>query len=495
MHPQPTTINTIVIGAGIGGIATAIRLAVKGHKVKVFEANAYPGGKLSEIKSQGFRFDAGPSLFTMPQYVDELFILAGENPKDYFGYHKLESVCNYFYEDGTRINAWADSDRFAKEIAEKTTDSATSVKNFLENSEKIYDITNHVFLERSLHKVKTYLNTETLKSLLQIGKIDSMRSMNKANESYFTDPKTIQLFNRYATYNGSNPYQAPATLNVIPHLEYHHGAYFPAGGMKNIANSLVKLAEDLGVEFTYNSTVDEIVLQHNQVTGVLHNKQFEPAEIVVSNMDVWFTYKKLLPGIAAPNKTLNQQRSSSALIFYWGIEGVFDDLDLHNIFFSKDYKAEFDAIWKQNSISEDPTVYLNISSKISKSDAPAGCENWFVMINVPANTGQNWDHLIDKARADILNKLSRILGRDISLLIKCEEILDPRTIESRTSSYQGSLYGTSSNNMFAAFLRHPNFTSKVKGLYFSGGSVHPGGGIPLALLSAKIVSDLIDNNS
>lgn len=483
--------NTIIVGAGIGGIATAIRLAAKGNKVKVFEANAYPGGKLSEITLNGFRFDAGPSLFTMPHYVDELFLLAGKNPKDYFEYQKLNSVCNYFYEDGTQIKAWADPDQFSQEIANKTIDTAASVQRFLKNSAKIYAITNHVFLEKSLHKIKTYLNRDTLISLLQIGKIDSMRSMNKANESYFSDPRTVQLFNRYATYNGSDPYHAPATLNVIPHLEYRYGAYFPKGGMQSITASLVKLAEDLGVEFLYSSPVNEIVVQNNKVAGVLCKDEFEPAEFVVSNMDVWFTYNKLLPKLSFPEKTLNQQRSSSALIFYWGIEGSHEKLDLHNIFFSDDYKAEFDAIWKQNSISNDPTVYVNISSKLNVSDAPPGCENWFVMINVPANSGQNWDSLIADARANILRKLNKALGENIAALIKCEAVLDPRTIESRTSSYQGSLYGTSSNNMFAAFLRHPNFTRKVKGLYFTGGSVHPGGGIPLALLSAKIVSDLI----
>lgn len=485
--------HAIIVGAGIGGIATAIRLAAKGHKVKVFEANAYPGGKLSEIMINGFRFDAGPSLFTMPQYVDELFLLAGKNPKDYFEYQKLNSICNYFYEDGTRIKAWADPEQFSQEIANKTTDKADSVKHFLKNSAKIYDITNHVFLEKSLHKIKTYLNRDTLVSLLQIGKIDSMRSMNKANESYFSDPRTVQLFNRYATYNGSDPYDAPATLNVIPHLEYRYGAYFPKGGMQSITSSLVKLAKDSGVEFVYNSPVSEIVVQQNKVAGILCNAQFEPAELVVSNMDVWFTYKKLLPEISFPDKTLNQQRSSSALIFYWGIEGNHEELDLHNIFFSADYKVEFDAIWKQNRISSDPTVYVNISSKMHPQDAPPACENWFVMINVPANNGQNWDSLIADARTNILRKLSNVLGKNIAALIKCEAMLDPLTIESRTSSYQGSLYGTSSNNMFAAFLRHPNFTRKVKGLYFTGGSVHPGGGIPLSLLSAKIVSDLIDS--
>lgn len=484
--------KVLVVGAGIAGIASAIRMALKGHKVEVYEANAYPGGKLSEFELQGYRFDAGPSLFTMPQYVDELFQLAGKNPSDYFRYQKLPSVCTYIFEDGTRLQAWADAEQLAKEIAQKTSDTETSVKKFLQYSAKIYQITHGVFLEKSLHRLASFLSMDTLKSLLRIGKIDAFRSMDTANSRFFKDPKTIRFFNRYATYNGSNPYQAPATLNVIPHLEQAFGAYFPEGGMVAITNSLVKLAEELGVQFHYQALVSEIVVTNKQVSGLRVNHQFVPADCVISNMDVWFTYHRLLKNEQAPKRILAQERSSSALIFYWGMAAEFPELDLHNIFFSENYRKEFDTIWQKKSIDPDPTVYVNISSKCQKVDAPKGAENWFVMINVPANDGQNWDELIAEARKNILAKLSRVLQKDIAKCIRCEEILDPRSIEQKTASYQGSLYGTSSNSQFAAFLRHANFSSKLSGLYFVGGSVHPGGGIPLALLSAKITSDLMD---
>ncbi|WP_374166703.1 1-hydroxycarotenoid 3,4-desaturase CrtD [Arcticibacter sp. MXS-1] len=486
MEGRPQIRKAIVIGAGIGGIAASVRLAVKGYAVDVFESNAYPGGKLSEFGNQGFRFDAGPSLFTMPQYVDELFELAGKDPRDYFNYQKLDMICRYFYEDGTRISAWADPLAFANEIASRTTDSAESVRRFMQKSEEIYRITHHVFLERSLHKLNTYLRADTLRSVLEFPKIDPFRTMNGAVEDFFSDSKTRRFFNRYATYNGSDPYRAPATLNVIPHLEQHYGAWFPEGGMFAITRSLVQLAEEMGVRFHYNTPVKQVLLGGNQVKGVQTEEGDFFAEVVVSNMDVWFVYQKLLKGIPPPKRTLRQERSSSALIFYWGIGRTFDELDLHNIFFSEDYREEFRYIWDQQSICADPTVYVNISSKYEKSDAPEGCENWFVMINVPANKGQDWDRLIQEAREHIIQKLSRNLGTDIGALIRTENILDPRSIESLTSSYQGALYGTSSNSRFAAFLRHPNFSGAVKGLFFTGGSVHPGGGIPLALLSARI---------
>lgn len=485
--PKP---KAIVIGAGIAGIASAIRLSVKGYEVDVFEANSKPGGKLAEIKMNGFRFDAGPSLFTMPQYVDELFELAGKNPKDYFEYIKLKEICRYFYEDGLRLNASADLDKFAKEIEEKTSSTAKEIDRYLNRSETIYNITHRVFLERSLHKLKSYLHWDTLKSIFRFGQIDAFRTQAKANRSFFKDDRVAQLFNRYATYNGSDPYQAPATLNVIPHFEYHYGAFLPKNGMYSIVIALVKLAEELGIRFHYNQKVEEIIYSNkpkSEVQGVKVNDKTYKADVVVSNLDIWFTYKKLLKNIAQPKKLLNQERSSSALIFYWGMDGNYSDMGLHNIFFAEDYQKEFNAIWKDKTISSDPTVYVNISCKHIRGDAPIDSENWFVMINVPANNGQNWDVLIKEARANIIQKISRILNRNIEKDIICEQVLDPRNIEVKTGSYQGSLYGNSSNNQFSAFLRHPNFSSKVKNLYFCGGSVHPGGGIPLALLSAKII--------
>ena len=208
-------------------------------------------------------------------------------------------------------------------------------------------------------------------------------------------------------------------------------------------------------------------------------------------MDIFSTYNHLLKEFKHPHRILKQERSSSALIFYWGINREFEELDLHNIFFSGNYQEEFRQLFEEKSLYHDPTVYINITSKDEQDDAPIGCENWFVMINAPGNFNQDWDKLKEASRRRIIKKLNRLLKTDIEKHIVEEEILDPISIEAKTSSHRGSLYGASSNSKFSAFLRHPNFSSKLKNLYFCGGSVHPGGGIPLCLLSAKIVSDLI----
>lgn len=492
-----------IIGAGIGGIATAIRLANKGYKVDVFEANAYPGGKLSAFQQGEYRFDAGPSLFTMPQFVDELFELSGKNPTDYFKYIRLPEVCRYFWEDSTQLNVSADINIFSSEAEKVLGEPAEKIRKFLKDSALKYEILSGLFLEDSLHKISTWTSKKAFRGYLNLPRLGIFGTMNAANESYFSTPKAVQLFNRYATYNGSDPYQTPATLNIIPHLEYNIGAFFPEEGMYGITQSLVKLAEDLGVKFHYNTRVEEILVEEGKATGIKTQDMRDEIideqtsfithhlSLIISNMDVTPTYRKLLPNEKHPDKILNQDKSGSGLIFYWGIKKEFKALGLHNIFFSDDYKAEFEHQFQKKTIYQDPTIYLNITSKYKVDDAPEGCENWFVLINAPANEGQDWDKIIDETRQNVIDKLNRNLGVDITSLIENESILDPRSIEMKTSSAQGALYGNSSNNKFAAFLRHANFSSRIKNLYFVGGSVHPGGGIPLALSSAKIVAEMM----
>lgn len=487
--------KVIIIGSGIAGLASAIRLACAGHQVTLFEANAYPGGKLSEIYSDGFRFDAGPSLFTLPQLVDELYTLAGKVPQDHFSYLRLVKSCNYFFEDGTRFSAFHNREEMAEELKNKLgIKDPTPFFNQLDKANIRYQLTAPIFIEKSLHRLKNHFSIETFKGILNMGKLNLFESMNQENEKIFTNKYLRFYFNRFATYNGSNPYQTPALLNMIPHLEHNIGSYFPIKGMYSITQSIFDLAKELGVEFHFISKVEEILVKDNNACGVKVNGIEFFSDVVLSNMDIHPTYKKLLPKVKAPNRILKQEKSSSALIFYWGINKVFGELDLHNILFTENYKEEFDTIFTKKSIYKDPTIYINITSKLKHDDAPKDCENWFVMINVPNNQGQDWDKLIKDAKTKIIQKIERTLKVDISNLILTEQILDPRTIEIKTSSYAGALYGNASNNRYAAFLRHKNFSSTISGLYFCGGSVHPGGGIPLCLNSAKIVSKLISDD-
>lgn len=492
MSEHPSSKKAILIGAGIAGLASAIRLQVMGYEVWVFEKNSYPGGKLSHFEKGGYQFDAGPSLFTRPQLIEELFALANEPMESYFSYERVPVACHYFYQDGTLIKAYADREQFAAEIHTKTGEPQENIKTYLLNSANAYENIAGIFLKYTLHRLSTLFKAPIAKAVQYLKLPYLFKTLHQYNQSKFRSPKLVQLFNRYATYNGSNPYKAPAMLSLIPHLEHNEGTFYPKGGMISITNALFALAQKKGVKFIFDTPVERIIRSNNQVQGVVVNDENVFADLVVSNMDVYFTYQQLLGEPLKAEKVLKQERSSSAFIFYWGINKSFEQLSLHNIFFSEQYEAEFDSLFHTRQAFPDPTVYINITSKCEPGiQAPAGKENWFVMVNAPANTGQDWASIQEFYKKAILKKLNSILGEDIAPYIEVEEVLSPVNIEAKTASYMGSLYGTSSNSKMAAFMRHPNFSNTIKGLYFVGGSVHPGGGIPLCLSSAAIMSDLV----
>jgi phytoene desaturase len=480
-----------IVGAGIAGLAASIRLASRGHRVTVFERSEGPGGKLSSLEWNGFRWDTGPSLFTLPDLVEELFVLAGEEMIPSLRIRRLEVITRYFYEDGKVLNAYGDPELFAKEVEKVLHEPASSVGAYLERNREKYELISDVFIFNSFRQLGTFFSGQFFRALLQVWKLDPMLTMHQVNRKSFKSEQVIQLFDRYATYNGSDPYRAPGTLNVISHLEHNLGAYFPENGMYSIATELKRLADRMGVVFHFNQPVERIVMDRGKAQGVIVEGGIYPSDLVISDIDIYYLYKELLQDLPFPEKQFKKEKSSSALIFYWAIDGQCPRFDLHNILFSENYREEFRVLGQKEKIYHDPTVYIFISSKMVKKDAPPGKENWFVMINVPENLGQDWDHQIEEARKSIIGKINRVLGIDINPLILKEFLLDPRSIETKTASHRGALYGNSSNNRLAAFSRHPNWLRRYKGLYFVGGSVHPGGGIPLSLASAKIVDQHI----
>jgi len=479
-----------IIGSGVGGLSIAIRLASKGHSVTVFEKNHYPGGKLSQIQSNGFRFDAGPSLFTLPNLLEDVLRLSPDYDNK-FKYKKLDTVCKYFYNQSEPINAFSNINDFAAECERKTNTKAFQIIKYLKTAEELYLQTSNVFIFNSFHKWKNFLTEPYKKVAKHLHKMDFFNSLHHRNKKSFSDPRIVQIFDRFATYNGSNPYKAPATLKIISHLEHNIGAYFPEKGMNSITEALVSAASKLNVSFLFNHQVNEIItdVKNKRVVGVRSNGESFLFDALVCDADVGHLYRDLMPKGFKSHYSLKQPKSTSALIFYWGIQGTYPDLDVHNILFSENYKLEFDHLFHLKKLPADPTIYIFISSKMVASDAPLNCENWFVMMNAPENVGQDWEFLIKQAKQEILRKINSVLKIDLSDKILCEHINDPRSIEKNTHSVNGALYGPASNNLMSAFWRHPNFSNRFKNLFFVGGSVHPGGGIPLALASAKIVDD------
>ncbi|TVR79225.1 MAG: phytoene desaturase [Chitinophagaceae bacterium] len=483
--------NVIIIGSGIAGLAASVRLANAGYKVNLLEKNDFAGGKLSEVLINGYRFDAGPSLFTMPELIEELFEISNIKTESHFSYVKLDHICRYFFQDDLIINALANPSDFANEIENKTGEKAEKVIRHLEKAAEIYKLTAPVFIFKEWSYLQNLINPKFWKAFLNIRKLDVFSTVHDANAKNFSHPAIIQLFDRYATYNGSNPYKAPATLNVIPHIEYNKGAFLPKKGMYSIIESLITLAKAKGVNFHFNQEVKKICFDKSGVSGIETTKGFFPSKIIVSNSDIELTYKML--GKEKKYSKAAKEKSTSALVFNWGIKGKFNKLALHNIFFTTDYKKEFEDLFDKKRIPADPTIYLFISSKMVASDAPPGCENWFTMINMPAGIKVG-DKEIAEIRKTVIEKISNRIGECFEDKIECEWILTPEKLEDRTNSIGGAIYGNASNSKWSAFQRHQSRVPGIKGLYVCGGSVHPGGGIPLCLSSAKIAVNKIIKN-
>lgn len=479
-----------IIGGGLGGLSAAITLATQGKRVILHEQQPNLGGKANTRTIRAFRFDTGPSLLTLPSVFARLFEDAGKDMHAYIPVAPLAPLTRYWFADGTHFasDRW---ERFVPTVTEHLAVTKAELEAYASYAKRIWETTHHVFLEQPMLSLRTYLSAETMRALLHIGSIDAMRSMHKANTSFFSDARMVQLLDRYATYNGSDPYQAPATLNNIVHVEHALGGFGVENGIYGIVEGLERLARELGVEIRTGSTVERITVDHRGgVRSLIVNGVEMQTGQVVSDVDVLTLHESLLDDREAPlaKRYRRLPPSSSAVVFYWGIDRACAQLGLHNIFFSADYRREFAQIHHEHRVAEDPTIYLNISSKLTKTDAPDGQENWFVLINAPNDDGRNWDQDVYNTRATVLARLSAVLGFDVSNHIVAEDCMTPARIASETGSYQGSLYGISSNTRMAAFLRHPNVSRRHKGLYLCGGSVHPGGGMPLAILSGRIAA-------
>ncbi|NBK22427.1 MAG: phytoene desaturase [Spirochaetia bacterium] len=482
-----------IIGGGFGGLAAAITLASKGRPVVLHEKQAQVGGKANTRTIGPFRFDTGPSLLTMVPVFRNLFAQAGKNIEEYIPIVELSPITQYWFSDGTQF-ASDRLERFIPTLTEHLDVTQEELTAYFTYSKRIWDLTHSIFLEQSLHSWKTYASRKTLHSLMHIGSIDPFRSMHTANASFFRDPHMVQLLDRYATYNGSDPYQAPATLNTIPYVEHGLGGYGVKNGIYGIISGLERLARELGVVIRRQSEVSSIRYDRNRrITALVANGEEIPTQHIICNSDVSTLYRDLLQDRRAPlaKRYRTMAPSSSALVFYWGIDRSFPELGLHTIFFSSDYRKEFEAIHTQKQVPEDPTIYINITSKLTPTDAPAGQENWFVLVNAPAHDGRTWEEELAKTKHTILTKLSQILHIPLQDHIVAEGHMTPSDIEEQTGSFRGSLYGISSNTTMAAFLRHPNVSRRYPGLYLCGGSVHPGGGMPLATLSGVIAAQAV----
>lgn len=480
-----------IIGAGLGGMATAIRLKSLGYSVTVFEKNNYVGGKVSQIEIDGFRFDTGPSLLTMVDIFHDLFNSTGRKLEDYIRIQKLENTSRNFFEDGTIFDLFADREKLLEEFKTKSSDDVKQLEKYLKFIEFADKTLSPIFLHKSPREIRDIFNIRSLISLIKSLSINPFISLDSSLRKFFRDEHFIQLINRFATYNGSNPFLASSVLNIISHVEINQGAYYPSNGIFEISKGIKKLADEVGVNFVLNSNVERIIIKNKIAQAVQVDKEIKSFDIIVSNLDVGMTYKYLIEDAKKANKYSRKDLSSSVAVFLWGINKKFPELDIHNIFFAKDYKQEFKELYNLKTIPNDPTVYVNITSKYNSSDAPADSENWFILINTPNTRDFEFNESkMQNLEQNIIKKVERILKTKISQNIITRKYYSPLDLERNTGGMFGSLYGLSSNNLMNMAFRPPN-KSNYKNLYFVGGTTHPGGGMPLVLASAKITTNLI----
>ncbi len=476
----------LIIGAGIGGLSAAIRLAAAGRRVIVYEKNAQVGGKMAQIVAEGFRWDTGPSIITMRHVLEELFQAAGRRLEDYLTLLPVEPLTRYFYPDGFVLDASRDVSRMAAQIAQLDERDVEGYLAYLAYAARIHRITGPVFIYDQPPTPRSFLRVP-LPEWLQI---DGTRTMAQAIQRFVRSPHLRQLLGRFATYVGASPYLAPATLNVIAHVELTGGIWYPQGGIYQIAAALEKLARELGVEIITGVGVRRIIARLGKVTGVvLSDDRVVETDTVLSNLDVTTTYQQLLP---ESNYRPPLEPSCSGFIMLLGVQGETPRLAHHNIFFSRDYAAEFDAIFCQGLPPDDPTIYVAITSKTDPNHAPPGHENWFVLVNAPALRagGYDWAAKAAPYRDLVLARLAEY-GVDIHGRIVAERLWTPENLQQHTGAWRGALYGQSSNSKLAAFRRPHNRARNVRGLYFAGGTTHPGGGVPMVTLSGKVAAELI----
>lgn len=482
--------KAIVVGGGVGGLCTAIRLGAAGHDVTVFERNEQIGGKLAVFERDGFTFDIGPSLLTLPQVFDDVFQLAGTSLAERLNLVRLDPQFRYFWRDGARLVVHDDNDATATAF-DAFAGAGAAWRDFNERGRRIWDVSERTFFAGPMSNPVDLLSR--MESPSDLRTIDAMRSLNSAARALFDEPRLQQWLGRYATYSGSTPRRAPATLSCIPHVEAEHGCWYPMGGLGALCDALVRVAGKVGVDIQPSSDVERINEDGTSVTGIrLVDGSVFAADVVIANTDAEHLYADLLPNDAALRRVRKADRSTSGFAMCLGVSGPTPAIEgaplgHHNVFFSNNAAQEFRQI-EAGQLADDPTIYVCISSFTDASQAPDGGENWFLLVNTPPGAEVNTEDYRDL----VLRRLGEH-GVNLTGRISFAEQITPLDIERLYRSPGGAIYGSSSNGKRAAFTRPANRGAR-QGLYLVGGSSHPGGGLPLVATSARIVTEMIDQD-
>jgi phytoene desaturase len=474
--------DVAVVGGGVGGLVTAIRLAAAGRHVVLLERNKEVGGKLAVRQRDGFSFDTGPSLLTLPGLFDEVFGVAGSSLAAEVDLVRLDPSFRYFWPDASTVTFRDQPVATAEALEAAFPGSGAEYLDYLRRARMIWQVSERTFFAGDMASPLSLVSR--LRSPRDFARIDALRNLSSRARLAFGDPRMRQWLGRYATYSGSDPSRAPATLGCIAGVEADFGAWYVRGGLGALRDALARTALRLGVEIRTGCEVTRITATHRRVTGVQTADAHVSAPVVVANADAEHVYRDLLPHPRRLARVQRGERSTSGIAVLVGVQGRTPLIAHHNVWFSRDYAQEFADI-RGGRIPADPTIYACVSSVTDETQALAGCENWFILINTPADESLE----VRDAGPWLLDRLAAV-GPDLRSRAKFAEVIGPRDIARRYRSPGGAIYGTSSNGRSAAF-RRPSTIGARRGLYLVGGSSHPGGGLPLVTMSARIVADLV----
>ncbi|HEX8557544.1 MAG TPA: phytoene desaturase family protein [Pyrinomonadaceae bacterium] len=483
--------RAVVVGGGLGGLATAVRLAAEGWRVTVCEQGPRLGGKMNTLERDGFRFDTGPSLITMPWVFEELFAAAGSSLSEHVTLRQVSPLADYVFADGARLTYTTSLPEWLAAVRELEPRDADGFLRFMRLGARLFELSRETFLRRAPFAPPDLRSLRAMRHL-PLGR-RAWGSYHAAVAAHFRSPRLRQLFDRYPTYVGSSPYRSPATLAVIPYIEFAHGGWHVEGGLYRLVESLVALARSLGVALHTGARVRSIELNGGRrVRGVrLADGTGVEADVVVMNGDAALTDALLGGAGGAGRPGPRAARSLSGFVMLLGLKRKVEGLRHHTVYFSADYRAEFSQLFDERRFPDDPTVYVCAPGRTDASVAPAGGEALFVMANAPA-CETPWDaRLTEQARARVFARLAKGGFPEVARGAAVCDVWTPDRFERDYLSPGGSIYGTHSHGWRRAFLRPPNRSRRVGGLYHVGGSSHPGGGTPTVLLSARITTDLI----
>ncbi len=485
-----------VIGAGLGGISAAISLKAAGYDVEVFEKNSQIGGKLNVMEKDGFTFDLGPSIFTLPQFFQDLFERAGKKMEDYVQLDAVTPHWRNLFENKPTIDLYQEEDLMRRELDKLPGEPEAhwrEFKAFLTYGREQYDIVNDGYFDKGLDNLWEFISYYKLKLLG--GKIDYKNSMSESIHQRLSDPQLRMIFEYFIKYVGSSAMDSPGYMNLMPMIQFDYGLWYVRGGMYNLAKGLGKLMEEMGIPIHLNADVEAIEKAGKRVTGIrMTDGTVHPSDIIVSNMEVIPAYKKLLNEPVSFTRKLEKfAPACSGIVLHIGTDKPFPQLAHHNFFYSEDQHKHFDTVFHKKQLPQDPTLYVVAPTRTDPSKAPEGCDNIKILPHIPPlEDGSDITHEDYVALKDrCIDKMERCGLTGLRESIVVEDLLTPVDIERMYRSNRGSIYGVVTDWKLNYGFKAPKTSSRYKNLYFTGGSTNPGGGMPMVILSGQQCADRI----